>query len=87
MQPAAMLRGLVNPRDSTESELGLWFAFLRDTVRNSMGLVAAEVNRTENKLAAYTTRARQPTSLGKCSIRMPSGRWLRRASREVHPTY
>ena len=64
MQPAAMLRGLVNPRDSTESELGLWFAFLRDTVRNSMGLVAAEVNRTENKLAAYTTRARQPTSLG-----------------------
>ena len=43
MQPAAMLRGLVNPRDSTESELGLWFAFLRDTVRNSMGLVAAEV--------------------------------------------
>jgi hypothetical protein len=43
MPPAALLRGLVNPRDSTESELGLWFAFLRDTVRNSMGLVAAEV--------------------------------------------
>ena len=26
-----------------EAELGMWSAFLRDTVRNSMGLVAAEV--------------------------------------------
>ena len=33
----------MNPRDSIEAELGMWFAFLRDTVRNSMGLVAAEV--------------------------------------------
>ena len=43
MQPAAMVRGLMNPRNPTEAELGMWFAFLRDTVRNSMGLVAAEV--------------------------------------------
>ena len=38
-----MVRGLMNPRDPIEAELGMWFAFLRDTVRNSMGLVAAEV--------------------------------------------
>ena len=43
MQPATMVRGLMNPRNSIEAELGMWFAFLRDTVRNSMGLVAAEV--------------------------------------------
>ena len=28
MMSKIMLRGLVNPRDSIESELGLWFAFL-----------------------------------------------------------
>jgi len=38
-----MARGLINPRNPIETELGVWFAFLRDTVRNSMGLVAAEV--------------------------------------------
>ena len=43
VMPAALVRGLMNPRDSIEAELGMWFAFLRDTVRNSMGLVAAEV--------------------------------------------
>ena len=46
----------MNPRSSTEAELGLWFAFLRDTVRNSMGLVAAEVWQDVDDTAAVKLR-------------------------------
>ena len=56
MQPAAMVRGLMNPRNPTEAELGMWFAFLRDTVRNSMGLVAAEVWQDVDDTAAVKLR-------------------------------
>ena len=51
-----MVRGLMNPRNSTEAELGMWFAFLRDTVRNSMGLVAAEVWQDVDDTAAVKLR-------------------------------
>lgn len=56
MQSKKMLRGLVNPRDSIESELGLWFGFLRDTVRSSHGLVAAEVWQDVDESAGVTLR-------------------------------
>ena len=46
----------MNPRDSIEAELGMWFAFLRDTVRNSMGLVAAEVWQDVDDTAAVKLR-------------------------------
>ena len=43
MSTQSMMRGILNPRSPTEAELGMWWMFLRDVVRSSMGIVSAEI--------------------------------------------
>ena len=43
MSTQSMMRGILNPRNPTEAELGMWWMFLRDVVRSSMGIVSAEI--------------------------------------------
>ena len=43
MSTRSMMRGILNPRSPTEAELGMWWMFLRDVVRSSMGIVSAEI--------------------------------------------